>query len=339
MFNGNGGILQESDYYPFGMQFNSTLGGENKYLFNSKELQDEQLGEINLDLYDYGARFFDPMLGRWHVVDPLSENNIHLSPYNYSINNPIRYVDPDGNHPWDVTNTARSFIGTWYEWGGKNPYFVGGMGLTQMQGSGVGGWVKFSYDWHKKTYKSLGYMIPQSFIYQMAGLNVPDGYSVGMDCSALSKHSFNADPHKLMPDLPDGSRKQYKAFKDAQGNGTGLLHSDFQYIMEGDLVFSTYLAEDEESGSIYRTASHVMVATGEVDVDKNGNIIAFEVIHASATGTPVGEPTMIGVRDDHRIGHTYRYQKIDLMGPPIDESSFWWPDEGYGFWIINIYMK
>ncbi len=86
-------IDQEVEYYPFGALFTDNTMGNNKYLYNGKELNNEFF-----ENYDYGARFYDPALGRWHSVDPLAdaEHNLSFSPYNYCINNPILLIDPNG---------------------------------------------------------------------------------------------------------------------------------------------------------------------------------------------------------------------------------------------------
>ncbi|WP_276379199.1 DUF6443 domain-containing protein [Flavobacterium sp. H4147] len=94
-------IKEESNFYPFGLKqegYNTVKTGvENKYKYNGKELQDE----LGLNFYDYGARFYDPALGRWMNIDPLAEKMRRHSPYNYAFDNPLYFVDPDGMAPTD----------------------------------------------------------------------------------------------------------------------------------------------------------------------------------------------------------------------------------------------
>nr|WP_283423792.1 RHS repeat-associated core domain-containing protein [Chryseobacterium profundimaris] len=62
----------------------------NPYKFNAKELDSET------GLYYYGARYYNPRLSIWYGVDPLAEEFPDWSPYVYTMQNPVKLIDPDG---------------------------------------------------------------------------------------------------------------------------------------------------------------------------------------------------------------------------------------------------
>ncbi len=114
----DGTLEQVTHYYPFGAPFcERTTAGANtnatlqRYKYNGKEL-DIMHG---LKWYDYGARMYDPILLTWNSIDPMCEKKPWQSPYVYGRNNPIRYIDPDGNDDFDkvvgyMIGTVTNFI-------------------------------------------------------------------------------------------------------------------------------------------------------------------------------------------------------------------------------------
>lgn len=131
-------VIEENHYYPFGLKhtnYNSDkltyikreenlkigqlilapiliddVRGEYNYKYNSKEYQDE----LGLNVYDYQNRTYDPATGRWWQMDPLAENGRRWSPYNYAMNNPVYFIDPDGMWPENplsgLIQTATNYV-------------------------------------------------------------------------------------------------------------------------------------------------------------------------------------------------------------------------------------
>ena len=92
----NRAVIQRADYYAFGkvrLQGDTAI----KYLYNGNEYQ------AGLDVYDFNARTYDPVTGRFLQVDPNVEDGEQqgFNPYHFSYNNPMNKSDPSGRLPDD----------------------------------------------------------------------------------------------------------------------------------------------------------------------------------------------------------------------------------------------
>ena len=92
----SGTVEETSHYYPFGGTF-ASAGNVQPYKYNGKELDTKK----GLNWYDYGARHYDAVLGRFITVDALYDKHFKVSPYVYCGNEPVGRIDPDGND-WRV---------------------------------------------------------------------------------------------------------------------------------------------------------------------------------------------------------------------------------------------
>ena len=109
--NLDGEVVQHVEYVPFGEVFIEERNNiwNTPYLFNAKEF-DEETG-----LYYYGARYYDPRLSLWISTDALKEKTPNISPYVYTENSPITYIDPDGNFKWKaLAEASRSWYNLWH---------------------------------------------------------------------------------------------------------------------------------------------------------------------------------------------------------------------------------
>jgi len=115
--NGNDDVVSLDDYFPLGAPMNersfNTANPSNSVRYTSHQLDED----FDLDLTYAGARYLDTEIGVWISMDPLRGKFPRWSPYNYTYNNPLRFVDPDGkaaDDPFGMLRFAFSQDGTWF---------------------------------------------------------------------------------------------------------------------------------------------------------------------------------------------------------------------------------
>lgn len=137
----NADVVTATDYAPFGSilagrNYNAPGAKDARFGFNGKENDNEVKGEGNQQ--DYGMRIYDPRLGKFLSVDPITKNYPMLTPYQFASNTPIQAIDLDGleafyvHGTWSNPNTfskltvstvneiTRNTTGETFKWSGYN---------------------------------------------------------------------------------------------------------------------------------------------------------------------------------------------------------------------------
>ena len=114
-------VITANDYYPFGQimpgrNYNAPGATDYRYGFNGKENDNDVKGEGNQQ--DYGERIYDPRLGKFLSVDPLTPEYPMLTPYQFASNRPLDGIDQDGLE-WKPVTGADGNV-TDYTWSGFN---------------------------------------------------------------------------------------------------------------------------------------------------------------------------------------------------------------------------
>jgi RHS repeat-associated protein len=101
-------VVQENNYYPFGTpiaDLSWSPKSTNRYGYNGKE----HVKEFDLAWIDYGARVYNPIIGRWSMIDPLANKYYDFSSYAYCLNNTLKFIDPDGKKVYFAPGVSQEF--------------------------------------------------------------------------------------------------------------------------------------------------------------------------------------------------------------------------------------
>ena len=213
-------VIDATSYYPFGLTMKvigkeGSDGLKNKFKYNGKEEQRKEFSDgSGLEMYDYGARLQDPQLGRWWTVDPKASQMPAWSPYSFCFNNPLIFVDPDGQYPIYILIRSYAPFSTF---GPNNRWHGDSRGAKLDRGASYRSLASINYDTetrrtqvfggHSRSYTTDGTQDATSstLVYNRSKGNNIDVHSAGRNEGQTG--SFDIDQFTKLKVTTDGNIK------------------------------------------------------------------------------------------------------------------------------------
>ena len=237
------------NYYPFGAEFcdNSTKSYVQNHKYNGKEFDNMH----GLNTYDYGARQYNPVTGRWDRMDPHCEKYYNISPYNYCHNSPINRVDLDGNDDY-FSNTGR-FLYT--KGSGANIYIQQGKDFSNFS----------NFDLRNSSNRQMAANVVGYYAKSVGIKSRMNGGKGNVGVSTL-KQTNSEDGRVLAATTPEGDIY----VKMTNGSLDEFMYNIYQ--LKSTLIHEKEHKEDKEKGieksSNLRHAQIVMTEMQNPDFDK-----------------------------------------------------------------------
>jgi RHS repeat-associated protein len=133
-------VIEINAYYPYGMimpglSLMAPPGKWNGYKYNAKELETA----LNLGVYDFGRRMYDPIAPRFWTPDRFAEKYPWLSPYSYAGNNPINVIDINGDSLWINYDGGRMLYTAGMKYNGEDAFVSTVVGMLNKMNTVTSG--------------------------------------------------------------------------------------------------------------------------------------------------------------------------------------------------------